>query len=259
MTHYIHPAAIISPESDIAQSVTVGPYAIIDNNVIIGEGSSVGSHAHVFPYTRIGKKCQLYQSCSVGQIPQDLKFQYEDSLLTVDDSTVIREFVTINRGTSATGSTSVGKNCLLMAYSHVAHDCHIGNNVILANAVQLAGHVTIDDFAGIGGMVPVHQFVKIGKYAFIGGGYRVNKDVPPYVLAAGEPLKFAGLNYTGLKRNGFSQEQIKNIDKAFFILYRSGLNTSAALNRIREDLETNTETEEIIRFIENSERGVIKK
>lgn len=259
MPQNIHPTAIVSPESVIDRSVTIGPFAIIEEKAVFGEGTVIGPRAHVFPYTQIGKNCRLHDGCAIGNIPQDLKFGLEETRLVIGDETVIREFVTVNRGTSASGETVIGRHCLLMAYAHVAHDCRIGDHVVLANAVQLAGHVIIDDFAGVGGMVPVHQFVRIGKYAFIGGGYRVAKDVPPYVLAAGEPLRFAGLNYTGLKRNGFESDQIRLIEKTYFILYQSKLHTGAALTRIRESLEMTGAVSEIVMFFENSERGVIRR
>ncbi len=255
----IHSTAIISPESAIDSTVTVGPYAIIDEKAVIGGGTVIGPCAHVFPFTQIGKNCRLHDGCALGNIPQDLKFGHEQTRLIIGDQNVIREFVTVNRGTSATGETVIGRHCLLMAYAHVAHDCRIGDHVVLANAVQLAGHVIIDDFAGVGGMVPVHQFVRIGKYAFIGGGYRVAKDVPPYVLAAGEPLRFAGLNYTGLKRNGFTADQIRLIEKIYFIIYQSRLYTAAALTRIRESFDLTGVVSEIVSFFENSDRGVIRR
>lgn len=254
----IHPTAIVSANSQIDHSVTIGPYSIIDDEVMIGAGTEISSHVRIDKFTRIGRECRIFQGAVIGAIPQDLKFKGEQTALEIGDRTVIREFVTVNRGTSASGKTVVGSDCLLMNYVHVAHDCRIGDHVILSNAVNMAGHVEIADHAIIGGLVPVHQFVRIGKHAFIGGGYRVAQDIPPYILAAGEPLKFSGLNYVGLKRNNFSEQRIKIIEKIYFIIYRSHLNRTDALTKIKNEIAMCEETKYIIEFFESSERGIIK-
>lgn len=254
----IHPTAIVSVNSHIDPSVEIGPYSIIDEAVVIEAGTMISSLVRIEKFTHIGRECKIFNGAVVGAIPQDLKFKGEHSELFMGERTIIREFATISRGTADSGRTIIGSDCLLMNYVHVAHDCEIGNHVILSNAVNLAGHVQIDDHAIIGGLVPVHQFVRIGKHAFIGGGYRVAQDVPPYVLAAGEPLRFSGLNYIGLRRCGFSEEQIKTIDMAYFIIYRSQLNRADALTKVKSEMEIKDEIKTITEFIEHSERGIIK-
>ncbi|KAB2879418.1 acyl-ACP--UDP-N-acetylglucosamine O-acyltransferase [bacterium] len=254
----IHPTAIVSTNSQIEPSVTVGPFSIIEENVSIGAGTEISSHVRIEKFTRIGGECKIFNGAVVGAMPQDLKFKGEHSVLEIGDRTIIREFVTISRGTAESGKTLIGSDCLLMNYVHVAHDCKIGDHIILSNSVTLAGHIEIQDHAAIGGLVPVHQFVRIGKHAFVGGGYRVAQDVPPYILAAGEPLKFSGLNYVGLKRNNFSEEQIKTLEKVYYIIYQSHLKRSDALTKIKNEMEMSAEVKTIIYFFENSERGVIK-
>lgn len=254
----IHPTAIVSINSQINPSVTVGPFSIIEENVSIGAGTAISSHVRIEQFTHIGNECKIFNSAVLGAIPQDLKFKDEHSSLEIGDRTVIREFVTINRGTFESGKTEIGSDCLLMNYVHVAHDCKVGDHVILSNSVNLAGHIEIGDYVGIGGLVPVHQFVRIGKYAFIGGGYRVAQDVPPYTLAAGEPLRFCGLNYVGLKRNNFSDGQIKTLEQAYYIIYQSHLNRSDAIKKIKNEMEMREEVKNVVDFFESSERGVIK-
>ncbi len=254
----IHPTAIVSVRSQIDPSVNIGPYSIIEDEVWIGAGTQISSHVRIEKNTRIGQECNIFHGAVIGAIPQDLKFKGERTELFVGDRTVIREFVTISKGTAESGKTIIGSDCLLMNYVHVAHDCEIGNRVILSNSVNLAGHVKVDDQAIVGGLVPVHQFVHIGKHAFIGGGYRVAQNVPPFVLAAGEPLRFSGLNYIGLRRSGFSEEQIKELDKTYFILYRSQLNRTNAIAKIKAEMNVTEEVHTIIEFFERSERGIIK-
>ena len=254
----IHATAVVDPKAELAGDVVIGPYAIVEENVVIGEGTEVGPHALVAYGSRIGKRCKIHKGAVVGTIPQDLKFAGEETTLEVGDGTVIREFCTLNRGTSDRWKTEVGSNCLLMAYVHVAHDCVIGNNVILANAVNMAGHVVIGDYVGIGGMVPIHQFVRIGRHAFVGGGYRVPKDVPPFILVAGEPLKFAGINRVGLRRRGFSSETIDLLRRVYKLIYRSDLNVSQAITRIKEEFPLEGVVKEVVDFIESSERGIVK-
>ncbi len=254
----IHPTAIIDPGAHIADDVTIGPYTVVENDVIIGEGSRIGPHVLLGNGTRLGKNCTVFKGASLGTIPQDLKFGNEKTYLEVGDHTTIREFATLNRGTSHSLTTKIGGHCLLMAYTHVAHDCQLGDHVILSNAVNLAGHVIIEDYVGIGGMTPVHQFTHIGAYSFIGGGLRINKDVPPYILAMGDPLKFGGLNSIGLKRRGYSSDQLSIIKKVYNIIYRQAYTVKEAIAEIRNQFMDSAEAEHIASFLENSERGIIR-
>ena len=254
----IHPTAVVDPEAELGEDVVIGPYSVVEANVVIGDGTQVGPHALIASGSRIGRKCSIHKGAVVGTIPQDLKFAGEETTLEIGDGTTIREFCTLNRGTKDRMKTTIGANCLLMAYVHVAHDCILGDNVILANAVNMAGHVVIGDYVGIGGMVPIHQFVRIGRYAFVGGGYRVPKDVPPFVLVAGEPLQFAGINRVGLRRRGFSSETIDQLRRVYRIIYRSNLNVSQAITRIREEFPVEGVIKEVVDFIESSERGIVR-
>lgn len=255
---FIHPTAIVDPEVEIDTGVSVGPYSVIEANVRIAGNCQIGPYVHIATGTRIGADCRIFTGAVLGTIPQDLKFEREETTLEIGERTTIREYATLNRGTKDRGKTTIGSDCLLMAYAHVAHDCAIGNHCILANAVNLAGHVVIEDWASVGGMVPVHQFVHIGQHSFIGGGYRVPKDVPPYILAVGEPLTFGGLNSVGLSRRGFSKNAITSLKRAYRLLYKSKLNVSQAVQRIREERALLTpEVEKVLMFIEKSERGVI--
>ena len=254
----IHPTAIVSEKAELADNVTVGPYTIIEDGVVINAGTVIGSSALIAEGARIGEDCKISHGAVIATPPQDLKFGGEKTNVSIGDRTVIREYATINRGTAAHGTTTVGADCLLMAYSHVAHDCILGNSVILANSVNLAGHIEIDDNAIIGGVVPVHQFVKIGAHAMIGGGFRVPQDVCPYALCGGYPLKVMGLNAIGLKRRGFSKEAVRTLDNAFKILFYSGLNTTQAVERIKNELEIIPEVQVILDFIERSNRGLTK-
>ncbi len=254
----IHPTALVSPKAQLGENVSVGPFAVIEEDVVIGDGTQVGSHVLIHSGSRIGKKCRIFKGAVVGTDPQDLKFAGEKTTLEIGDNTTIREFCTLNRGTTHRMKTTIGSNCLLMAYVHVAHDCDIGDNVILANAVNMAGHVVIEPFAAVGGMSPIHQFVRVGRYSFVGGGLRVSKDIPPYILAAGDPVQFAGINRVGLSRKGFSSDTMNEIRRAYKILYRSGLNISQALQKLKEEESPIPEVRNIIEFIEKSERGIIK-
>ncbi len=254
----IHPTAIVDSAAELAADVTVGPYTVIEGDVIVDSGTQIAAHVLLASGTRIGKNCQIYNGAVLGSQPQDLKFGGEKTTLEIGNNTTIREFATLNRGTTDHWKTVVGNNCLLMAYSHVAHDCTIGNHVILANSVNLAGHITIDDFVGIGGVTPIHQFVRIGKHAFIGGGLRVPKDIPPYVLAMGEPIRFGGLNSIGLKRRGFSEELLANIKKAYRFIYQSNLLLVDALKKIEDEIEPVEEITYLVSFFRGSERGVIR-
>lgn len=254
----IHPTAIVHPKARLGENVTVGPFSIIEEDVEIGEGTRIDSHVLVANGARIGKNCHIHHGAVISTIPQDLKFSGEETFLEIGDHTIIREYCDLNRGTKERGKSVIGSHCLLMAYTHVAHDCLVGNHVILANAVQLAGHVTIEDHVTIGGMVPVHQFCRIGKHAFVGGGFRVVQDVPPYILAAGEPLTYKGLNIIGLRRRGFPQETIALLRKCYRFLYQAKLNTSQAVEKIRSELEPTPEIQAVLEFIEKSERGFIR-
>ena len=253
----IHTTAIVSPKAELADDVTIGPHTIIEDNVVVGPGTKIASSALIASGARLGANVTVAHGAVVGTVPQDLKFGGEDSLLVVGDNTTIREYATLNRGTAERGETTVGKNCLIMAYAHIAHDCVIGNNVILANSVNLAGHIEIDDFAILGGVLPVHQFVKIGAHVMIGGGFRVQQDVCPYALIAGYPLRTVGLNALGLKRRGFAPEAVRTIKTVYKLLFFSKLNTTQAVERIKSEVEIIPEIQIILDFIGRSNRGLI--
>ena len=249
---YIHPAAKIAP------SVVIDPFVTIDANVEIGEGTRIGSNVTIMEGARIGKNCRIFPGAVIGAVPQDLKFRGEDTTAVVGDNTTIRECVTINRGTAAKGKTVVGSNCLLMAYSHIAHDCIVGDNVIVANSSQLAGEVIVDNFAIIGGGTLVHQFCHIGAHVMIQGGALINKDIPPYVKAAREPISYVGVNSIGLRRRNFSNEAIREIQDIYRYLYLSRMNVSDALDAIEAELPATRERDEILLFIRNAKRGIIR-
>ena len=249
---YIHPAAKIAP------SVVIDPFVTIDQNVEIGEGTRIGSNVTILEGARIGKNCTIFPGAVIGAIPQDLKFRGEETVAIIGDNTTIRECVTVNRGTAAKGRTVVGNNCLIMAYSHVAHDCIIGNNVIISNASQLAGEVEVDDFAVIGGGSLVHQFCHIGTHVMLQGGALVNKDIPPFVKAAREPISYTGINTIGLHRRGFSAEAIACIQDIYRMIYASGLNVTDAVARVEAEVEPSPERNIILSFIRSSQRGIIR-
>ncbi|MBN1996290.1 acyl-ACP--UDP-N-acetylglucosamine O-acyltransferase [candidate division KSB1 bacterium] len=253
----IHPSAIVSKKAQIGDNVTVGAFCIIEEDAVIQDGTEIGSNVLVSNGARIGKNCKIHKGAVIASMPQDLKYGGEKTTLEIGDETTVREFCTLNRGTVAHGRTVIGKNCLLMAYSHVAHDCIVGDRVILSNVVQLAGHVTIGDWAILGGMAGVHQFCRIGKHSMIGAQYKANQDVPPYIIAAGEPLKFSGLNSIGLRRRGFDPDVVLTLKRAYRLLYRSKLNRSHALERIKQEIQMIDPVRELIEFVESSERGII--
>lgn len=253
----IHQTAVVDPEAKLGQNVIIGPGTVVENNVEIGDDTRIDSFAKIGFGARIGKSCHIFHGAVISELPQDLKFHGEDSIAIIGDRTKIREFSTIHRGTENREKTVVGSDCLLMAYSHVAHDCQVGNHTIIANSTQLGGHVTVDDWAYIGAMVGVHQFTHIGKHAFIGGGYRCVQDVPPYILVAGEPLKYNGLNVVGLRRRGFSNETINMLKEVYRLIYRSGFSISQALEQIQSGFEPTEEIKEIITFIQQSKRGIV--
>lgn len=254
----IDPTAIIAADVELGKHVTVGPYTIIEKGVTVGGGTVIDSHARIGTRTRIGNDCRIHHCAVVGTEPQDLKYAGEETELLVGDRTVIREFATLNRGTAHRKKTIVGSDCMIMSYAHVAHDCWLGDHVIMANSANLAGHVTIEDWVIISGIVPVHQFVRLGAHCIIGGGFRVPRDVVPYAIAGGYPLKVAGLNYVGLERRGFTRAQLEPLSRAFRVLFRSKLNTSQALERIKADIEQTPEVRHLVEFIEGSERGITR-
>ncbi|MCL1868449.1 MAG: acyl-ACP--UDP-N-acetylglucosamine O-acyltransferase [Paludibacter sp.] len=252
------PLSYIHPDAKIASNVVINPFVTVDKNVVIGAGTRIGSGVTILEGTRIGKNCNIFPGAVIGGIPQDLKFKGEDTLAIIGDNVTLREYVTINRGTASKGKTVVGNNCLIMAYCHVAHDCVVGNNVIMSNATQLAGEVVVDDFAILSGAVLVHQFTHIGSHVMIQGGSKVTKDVPPFVTAGREPLAYAGINSIGLRRRGFANEQIRDIQEIYRLLYLSGLNTTHAIERIEAEMPATKERDEILLFVKNSPRGIIK-
>ncbi|MEE8640931.1 MAG: acyl-ACP--UDP-N-acetylglucosamine O-acyltransferase [bacterium] len=254
----IHKTAIVDSRAELGEGVLVGPYAIIDGPAVIGAGTAIGPHAVLEGPVALGEKCRVFSHAVLGTIPQDLKFEGEESDVTIGDGTTIREFVTINRGTKASGTTKVGNNCLLMAYAHVAHDCVLGDNVALANCAQVAGHVEIGEFAFVGGLSAVHQFSHIGKYAYIGGMSRVSQDVIPYGLTASDPTRVAGINVVGLQRCGFAVETRTALKRAYHIIYREDLNTAQAVERLEAELGQVAEVRDVIDFLKRTERGILK-
>ncbi len=252
------PLAYIHPEAKIAQNVVVEPFASIHKNVEIGEGTWIGSNAVIMEGARIGKNCKIFPGAVVSSVPQDLKFAGEVTTTHIGDNTVIRECVTVSRGTIDKMKTVIGQNCLIMAYAHVAHDCIVGDNCIVGNAVQMAGHVEVGDHAIISAATLVHQFAKIGVHAMISGGSLVLKDVPPFVKAAREPLSYAGINSIGLRRRGYTSEQINEVQQIYRILFMSGLNNTQALDKIELELPPSKERDEIVNFLRNSGRGIIR-
>ena len=253
----IHPTAIIHKDAVIGKNVEIGPFTIIEKHVEIGNKTKIGPNVLIRDYSYIGKECNIFNGAVIGEIPMDLKFSGEKSKLIIGDRTIIREFSTLHRGTQDKGVTQIGSDCLIMAYGHIAHDVSIGDNVIVSISVNIAGHVEVDDYAIIGGCTPVHQFCKIGKHAFIGGGRLILQDVPPYILATGEPLKYSGINSVGLRRREFSPESRKEIKKAYQLIYQSKLNLSQAIKKIEKDFKNTDEIKTILNFIKKSDRGLI--
>jgi len=254
----ISPLAHIHPEAKIGKDVKIEPFVVIDAGVEIGEGTHIMSHAVIMKNTVIGKFCNIFPSAVLGAIPQDLKFDGEITFVQIGDHTTIREFVTVNRGTKDKWKTLVGSNCLLMAYCHIAHDCILGDHVIIANSVQLAGHVEIGDYARIGGMSAAIQFSKIGAHSYIAGGTEVIKDVPPYIKAGRSPLSYVGVNSVGLQRRGFTPEKINSILEIYRNIYMRGLNITQATQFIEKELPDSEEKKEILQFIKESKRGILK-
>jgi UDP-N-acetylglucosamine acyltransferase len=255
----IHPHTYIHPNAKLATNVKIDPFSVIHQNVEIGSGTWIGSNVTIMEGARIGSNCRIFPGAVIAGIPQDLKYEGENTTVIIGNNTTIREFVTINRGSKDKWTTKVGDNCLIMAYSHIAHDCIIGNNCIMSNNCQIAGHVSIGDHTILAGMTAVHQFVQIGQHAFVAGGSLVSKDVPPYIKAGRTPLSYAGVNSVGLKRRGFTLERINHILDIYRIIYNKNLNTTQALNFIEEELAATDERDEIVTFIRESGRGIIKR
>lgn len=254
----IQPLAYVHPQAKVANNVVIEPFVTIEKNCTIEEGTWIGHHVTIMEGAYIGKNCRIFPGAVIAAIPQDLKFENEETTVHIGNNTTIREFVTINRGTKASYKTVIGNNCLLMAYVHVAHDCVIGNNVILANAATLGGHIEIDDYAIIGGLAAVHQFVKIGAHSIISGGGMARKDIPPFTKAAREPISYVGVNSIGLRRRGFTNEQINHIQEIYRIIYLKGYNVTQAVNIIEADVPATPERDEILTFISKSTRGIMK-
>ncbi len=248
----------VHAEAKIGKDVVIEPFVTIEKDVEIGDGCWIGANAVIKNYTRIGKNCKVFHGAVVGAIPQDLKFAGEITYVEIGDNTTIRECVTINRGTVAKGKTIVGSNCLLMAYSHIAHDCILGDKVIIGNATQLAGEVEVGDFAILSGVVLVHQFVIIGAHVMIQGGSKVGKNVPPYIIAGRDPLSYAGVNSIGLRRRNFTNEQVNSIQDIYRKLYSKGYNTTQAIEIIEKELSASNERDDIVLFVKNSKRGIIQ-
>ena len=252
------PLSFIHPQAKIANNVVVEPFVTISKNVEIGQGTWIGSNVCIMEGSRIGENCRIFPGSVIGAIPQDLKFDGENSEAIIGNNTTIRECVTINRGTNYSGKTEIGQNCLIMAYSHIAHDCKISNNAIIVNSVQLGGHIEVGEWAIIGGLSAVHQYVKIGKHSMISGGALVRKDVPPYTKAAREPLSFVGINSVGLRRRGFKSEKIIEIQNIYRTIFQSKLNNTQGIDKLEAEFPVSKERDEIIDFIRNSGRGIMK-
>ncbi len=253
----IHRSALVDPAAQVGEDVSVGPFTILGPNVVIGDHCQIAAHVVIERNTRLGNGVRVGYGSVLGADPQDLKYKGEETWVEIGDDTIIREYCTINRGTPATGKTTVGQRCFIMTYVHIAHDCVVGDDVILANSIQMAGHVTVDDRAIISGLVPIHQFVRVGTFAFVGGGSRVNQDVPPYTKAVGNPVHLYGLNSVGLQRAGFSPDVKLALKKAYRLVFNSHLTVSQGIGRARTEIPAVAEVETFLRFIEASQRGVL--
>jgi UDP-N-acetylglucosamine acyltransferase len=253
-----HPSALISKKAKLADDVQVGPYTIIGDKVKIGRGTRIGAYCLIEGNTILGGGCQVFTGAVIGSPPQDLKYKGEDNFLEIGDNNIIREYSTLNPGTGDGGKTVVGNNNLFMAYAHIAHDCIVGNNCIIANNGTLAGHVTIEDKAVVGGLVAIHQFVRVGTLSIIGGCSKVVQDIPPYSTCDGHPARVYGLNLIGLKRNGISKDSIEQLNHTFKILFNEGLTTKHALEKIKKEIKFNNEVSYLVNFIKNSQRGIVR-
>lgn len=254
----VHQLAVVDKRAKIGKNVVVEAFTTIGGDVEIGEGSWIGPNVTIMDGTKIGKNCKVFPGAVLGGIPQDLKFDGEDTFVYIGDNTVIREAVTVNRGTKALGYTKIGNDCLVMATAHVAHDCVLGNNVIIANACGIAGHVEIGDYVVMGGLSAVQQFCKIGKHVMISGGSLIRKDIPPYVKVARDPISYAGINSVGLRRRGFNNDKIFEIQKIYRAIFQMKMNTSQAIEFIEKEMLPTVERDEILTFIQNSPRGIVK-
>lgn len=252
------PLAYVHPGAKIAKNVVIEPFATIHNNVVIGEGTWIGSNVTIMEGARIGKNCSIFPGAVISAVPQDKKFNDEDTLTVIGDNTTIRECVTINRGTTDRMKTVVGNNCWIMAYCHIAHDCIVGDNCIFSNNSTLAGHINVGEYVVLAGMAAIQQFCSIGKHAFVTGGSLVRKDVPPFVKAGREPLSYVGINSIGLRRRGFSTDKIREIQDIYRILYQRNYNNSQAVAIIEAEMQATAERDEILEFIKNSQRGIMK-
>ncbi len=252
----VHATAVVDATAELGPDVIIGPYCVIGPGVVVGEGTRLGAHVVIERDTVIGENCQIHAGAVLGGDPQDLKYRGEPTTLVVGAHTVIREYVTLNRGTSARGTTEIGSDCLIMAYAHVAHDCVIGNHAVLANAVNMGGHVTVEDWAIVGGLTAIHQFARIGRHSFVGGAAAVRKDVPPFVKAAGNPLRLYGLNSVGLQRRGFPESVRRGLRQVYRLFFKSNLNISQALERARQEVESCPEVTQFLEFVESSGRGI---
>ena len=254
----IDSTALVDPKAELGNNVNVGPHAVIEAGTIIGDNTEIGYNAVIAKGARIGNNCRIFTGAVISTEPQDLKFEDEETFVQIGDQTTVREYATINRATTHSYYTKIGNSCLIMAYAHVAHDCQLGDNVIIANSVNMAGHVIIEDYVGIGGMTPIHQFVRIGAHSFIGGGIRIPKDVPPYILAMGTPATYGGLNSVGLQRRGFSADTLNKLKKAYKIIYRENLTQKEAIEKIDKTIDHIPEIEHLLSFLKGSERGIIR-
>lgn len=254
----ISPLAVVHPEAQIGEGVTIDPFAVVEKDVVIGDGCYIHPHAVIRDGARIGKGCQIFPGAVIAGIPQDLKFKGEITTAEIGDYTTIRECVTVNRGTASRGKTVVGSHCLIMAYSHVAHDCVLKDNIIIGNASQIAGEVEIDDYAIVSGGSLVHQFTRISKHVMIQGGSRIGKDIPPYTLIGRDPIVYCGINIVGLRRRGFTNQQVYLIQDIYRTLYTRGLNNTDALKAIETEYEPCEERDLILDFIKNSKRGIVR-
>jgi UDP-N-acetylglucosamine acyltransferase len=254
----IHPTAIVDPAAQLGDGVTVGPYSIIEGRVTVGSDTHIGPHVVIRDFTTIGSRCRIFQFAVLGEIPQDLKFKGEETQLVIGDDNTIREFATMHRGTAGGGGlTSVGNGNLFLAYTHVAHDCHVGHGVIMSNNATLGGHITVGDHANLGGLTAVHQFCRIGRYAFIGGCSAVHRDVPPFAMAVGNRAKIVGLNQVGLKRAGFSNQDLHNLKQAYELLFLSDLNQKEAMDQVRQEFPEDPQVQHLLHFLETSQRGLL--
>ncbi len=255
----IHSTAIVNPEAKLGDNFSAGPYAVIEGDVEIGNDCSVGPHTVIYSGARIGNRVKIFQGASVANLPQDLKYSGEPTLFIIGDDTVVREFATLHRGTKETGKSQIGKNCLLMAYSHVPHDCEVGDNCIIANAVQIGGHSHIEDWVIIGGLAGLHQFSRVGEHSMIAGAAKITQDVPPYILAVNNPAEFGGLNIVGLKRRGFKPEDIQILKDVYGLIYNKSHNVSQAVKIIEEKFGDNVYAKKVLNFLSQSKRGIVGK